>query len=67
MKLTVFIEKTNLKQEISLAGETVSDLLTHLKLNPETVIVLRNSEVITEKEALAEDDHLEIISVISGG
>ena len=67
MNVTVHIEKKNSTQNIELHGNTVEHLLKQLKINPETVLVARNNEVLTEDEILQDKDALEILSVISGG
>ena len=59
-------EKNNSTEKISFSG-SVKELLEKLNINPETVLVVRNNEVITEDENLDDDDSLEILSVISGG
>ena len=67
MEIYVFIERENSTKAVSVQGNTVHDLLKEVKINPETVIVVRRSEVITEKELLQDQDQLELLSVISGG
>ena len=67
MHLKVFNEREQTTAEIEFSGKTVIELLDHLHLNPETVIVSRGCEVLTEKETLNENDSIELISVISGG
>ena len=67
MKIDLFIERDNSTQNILFSESTVLELLQHLKINPETVIVVRNNEVITEKELLHDKDKIELLSVISGG
>ncbi|MEK6900293.1 MAG: MoaD/ThiS family protein [Nanoarchaeota archaeon] len=67
MQIDVFNERENSTKTIEFSGNTVSDLLDLLKINPETVIVVRNDEVITENELLSEKDALKFLSVISGG
>lgn len=68
MKINAYIERTNVNQSLNIKDNAnVSDLLKELKINPITVIVTRNNEVITEKEKLKDNDKLEILSVISGG
>ncbi len=54
------------KQTLKFEG-TVADLLTTLKIRAETVIVVRNGEVLTEDEALANSESIRLLSVISGG
>ena len=67
MELEIFFEKSQKTEKISFSGKTVHDLLDQLNINPETVLVIRASEVITEDERLANNNKLEILSVISGG
>lgn len=67
MNITVFKERDNRTETVAFSGKTVQELLQQIKINPETVIVVRNSEVITEQETLHDNDKLELLSVISGG
>ena len=67
MELRIINERDQTTQDIAFAGKTVFELLTSLNINPETVLVVRNKEVITEDEAVRDQDILEILSVISGG
>lgn len=67
MNITVKKEREQTTEKINFSGKTVKELLRQLKLNPETVIVVRNAEVITEDEPLRNKDRLEILSVVSGG
>ncbi|MFA0758829.1 MAG: hypothetical protein KEFWMYNX_002176 [Candidatus Fervidibacter sp.] len=46
---------------------TVQELLKELNLSPESTLVLRGEEVLTEDERLREDDEVRVISAISGG
>ncbi len=64
-KLKVFIEKTNENKEIE--ASTVKELLSNLKINPTTVIVTKNNELVTEEEKITNKDQIKILSVISGG
>lgn len=45
----------------------VKELLEKLNLSPESTIVVRGDEVLTEDEWLEEDDEVKVISAISGG
>lgn len=67
MELAIFNEKYNSKKKISFPGSTVNELLKQLKINPETVLVVRKGEVLTEEEPLQEKDKIDLLSVISGG
>lgn len=46
---------------------TVRELLKELNLSPESTIVVRGDEVLTEDEKLHKDDEVRVISAISGG
>jgi thiamine biosynthesis protein ThiS len=67
MKITVINERDSTTNVIQFNQILVKDLLQQLKINPETVLVIRNNEVITESHQLEDNDKLEILSVISGG
>ena len=68
IKIDLFIDKENKKKELELNNNSsVSDLLKELKINPVTVIVSRNNELILEDEKLYDKDNIKILSVISGG
>jgi len=68
IKINVFIDRENKNAEVELGGSSsVSDLLNKLKINPVTVIVSRNNELILEDEKLNDKDEIKILSVISGG
>lgn len=68
IKINVFIDKENRNAKLELDSiSSVSDLLAKLKINPVTVIVSRNNELILEDEKLNDKDEIKILSVISGG
>lgn len=46
---------------------TVRQLLEKLQVLPESVVVLRNEEILTEDDVLKEPDAVEVVPVISGG
>jgi thiamine biosynthesis protein ThiS len=48
-------------------GSTVFDVLTTVKINPETVLVKKGRTLIPQDETLYDGDVLELITVISGG
>lgn len=56
------------KREQEIAGEhRVGDLLRKLNLLPGTVLVIRNDELLTSEDTVADSDTIEIRNVISGG
>lgn len=68
MRINVFIERENKKDKIELIeNSSLKDLLDKLKINPVTVIISRNNELIQENEELNDNDKIRIMSVISGG
>ena len=68
IKVNVFLDRNNLNKILQLKYDSiVLDLLKELKINPVTVIVSRNNELILEDEKLKNNDELRILSVISGG
>lgn len=64
--MKLFIEAEGSNKKIKFSG-TVSQLLQLLKVNPETVIVAKNNELVTENEKLSDKDEVKLLSVISGG
>ena len=68
ISVNVRIDRENKNQTLELgSASSVSDLLNKLKINPVTVIVSRNNELILEDEKLSDNDEIKILSVISGG
>ena len=68
IKVSVFIDRENKNAKLELGNNSiVADLLKKLNINPVTVIVSRNNELILEDEKLNNDDEIKILSVISGG
>mgnify|MGYP001572480625 CR=1 FL=1 len=68
ININVFVDKGNKNLKVDLNKDSsVADLLQSLKINPVTVIVSRNNELILEDEKLNNDDEIKILSVISGG
>lgn len=49
------------------ADATVSEALSKIDINEETVIVERDGKIISSVEKLKDKDTLELISVVSGG
>ena len=67
--MRIFIEKEDktLDWHKPASKLTAAKLLREFNINPATVILVRNNEVILEDELLESDDNLKILSVISGG
>jgi thiamine biosynthesis protein ThiS len=64
--MKIFNEREQSTEEINFSG-TVEALLKQLDINPEAVIVVRNSEVIMTDENISNSDKIELLSVVSGG
>ena len=68
ININVFIDRENKNTKLELDNNSiVIDLLKKLNINPVTVIVSRNNELILEDEKLKNEDEIKILSVISGG
>jgi sulfur carrier protein len=67
MNLTIINERKQSKEQIIFEGTTLKELLKDLKINPETIIVTRNDEILLEDDNLNDNEIITILSVISGG
>jgi sulfur carrier protein len=67
MKIKVRFEQGNENRIVEFKKTTVKELLIQLNVNPETVLVARNKEIITSDETLQDDEIIDLLSVISGG
>jgi len=65
MKIKVFIERTEETKVVS--AKNSREAMDNLAINPQTVIITRNNELITEDEKLNDGDEIKLLSVISGG
>ena len=62
----VFIEREHRDVALDYRGG-IRPLLERLGVNPETIIVVKNGQIVTEDESCGADDELKLLSVISGG
>lgn len=67
MEIKVIIERENTSRNIQFSGKTVKELLAKLRINPETVLVAKREEILTEEEELEDKDEITLLSVVSGG
>ena len=65
MKIDVFLERTD--ENRTVEARSIPEILEKLDINPQTVIVVKNDELVTEDETLEEKDKIKLLSVISGG
>ena len=63
--MKVYIEKINEFKEVE--ANNAKELLNKLKINPTTVIITVNNELVTEDFKLNKKDNVKLLSVISGG
>lgn len=64
-KLKIYLERENKNK--SVIADNVQLVLKRLNINPTTVIVIKNNELVTLDEKLSSKDKIRIIPVISGG
>ena len=58
----------NPDRELDVAGDRlVREVLAELAIDPDTVLVIREGELITRHERVDDEDRLEVRPVISGG
>lgn len=68
MKINVFYNREDKEKTIELDdNSSVKDLLNKMKINPVTVIVSKDDNIVSEEEQIKDNDNIKIISVISGG
>ena len=68
INVKIFVDRGNSNKTLELESNSiVADLLKKLNINPVTVIVSRNNELVLEDEKLNNEDEIKILSVISGG
>jgi sulfur carrier protein ThiS len=64
----VKVRLRNPDRELDVAGgRPVREVLDELGVNPDTVLVIRDRELVTREAVLAEADEVEVRPVISGG
>ena len=66
MKNTTTLILRNQKYEVK-AGMTLLSALKKLEILPESVICVREGELLTEDNMLKEGETIKLVSVISGG
>ena len=62
------VKLRNPDREVEVSGpRTVEQLLEHMGIVPESVLVIRDATLLTRDEALGQSDSVEIRPVLSGG
>jgi len=68
MQINVHYDRKKEEKSIELDdNSSIKDLLAKMSINPVTVIVSKENNIILEDENLKDNDKIRIISVISGG
>ncbi len=62
MKIRVFMERENKERIVKINGK-VGDLLQKLGINPESVIIARGRDLLTENSPLKPRDKIRIIHI----
>jgi sulfur carrier protein len=66
--VAVKVALRNPDREVDVAGDRlVREVLADLTIDPDTVLVIRDGELITRHEHVDDCDRLEVRPVISGG
>ena len=65
--MDIFIEKENRKMKLKVKQIKADELLKKLKVNPSTVLVVKNNSLVTESAILKDSDKVRILNVVSGG
>jgi len=64
--MTVTLHSRDKEYQVK-AGMTLRDSLLKIDILPETVLAVRDGELITEDEILQDGEQVRLISVVSGG
>jgi sulfur carrier protein ThiS len=49
------------------AGSTVRHIIEQARLNPESILAVRNGQLINEATLTQDGDNIKLVSVVSGG
>jgi len=64
--MKVYIEKDDKKKELKFRG-TLRELLNRLKINPGSVIVVKDKKIIHNDDNISDSDKIRILEVSMGG
>ncbi len=65
--MNVKIEKTGKTVKFKKNFKKATDLLKELKISPDSVLIVKNGDVILAEEELKIGDEVVLLSVVSGG
>ncbi|MFH1209408.1 MAG: MoaD/ThiS family protein [archaeon] len=63
--IEVFIERENKTKQVK--ENNLKAVLDTLKINPETVLIVKNDELVTINTKINPKDKIKLLSVVSGG
>ncbi len=64
--MKLFFEKNKEIKEIEFQGR-LSELIKKLNLTPNSVVIMRGNEILTEDQFVTNDDELRIFVIVSEG
>lgn len=64
--MKLFFEKNKEIKEIDFQGR-LSELIKKLNLTPNSVVIMRRNEILTEDQFVTNDDELRIFVIVSEG
>lgn len=64
--MKIYVESSQEEMEFDFSGRA-KDLLQKLKINPVTVLFVKNDNLVSEEEQIENSDNIRILSVVSGG
>ena len=66
--MKIFIERENKSRNIEIDNPiSIKLLLKKLDISSESVILIKNNDIVLEDELITNDDELKLLSVVSGG
>ena len=66
--MKLFIEKENKTLELAMERKkSIKELLKEQGISLESVILIKNNEIVLEDEEVSNSDTLKLLSVVSGG
>ncbi len=54
-------------KEMETKARRIRELMEELSINPETVVVRKNGEIVLDEEEIEEGDEIDFLRVVSGG
>jgi len=53
--------------DVQAKGSSIEDILEKVEINPEEVIVAKNGKIVSEYEAVDDEDELKVVRIVHGG